>query len=90
MTTTSRRLRIACMFVKCAAGSPACKYTLLFSHGNAVDLGQMSSFYVGLSARLGVNIFSYDYSGYGASEGTPTEKNIYADIEAAFQALRQR
>ena len=90
MVPTSRRNRIACLYVKCAGGSTECRYTLLFSHGNAVDLGQMSSFYVGLSARLGVNIFSYDYSGYGASGGKPTEKNIYADIEAAFTALRQR
>ena len=77
------------MYVRCASQA-TCRYTLLFSHGNAVDLGQMSSFYVGLSARLGVNILSYDYSGYGASKGKPTEKNTYADIEAAFKALRQR
>lgn len=78
------------MHVKYASGTPPCRYTILFSHGNAVDLGQMSSFYIGLSARLGCNIFSYDYSGYGASTGQATEKNIYADIEAAFKALRQR
>lgn len=41
MTRTSKGNRIACMFVRC---SPNAKYTLLFSHGNAVDLGQMSSF----------------------------------------------
>uniref|UniRef100_F6YD02 palmitoyl-protein hydrolase n=1 Tax=Ciona intestinalis TaxID=7719 RepID=F6YD02_CIOIN len=90
LVRTSRGNRVACMHVKCTTTVPVSKYTLLFSHGNAVDLGQMSSFYVGLSARLGVNIFSYDYSGYGASAGHPTEKNIYADIEAAFQSLRQR
>ena len=44
-------------------------YTILFSHGNAVDLGQMSSFYVALGTRINCNIFSYDYSGYGASNG---------------------
>ena len=77
------------MYTKCSTPVRS-KYTLLFSHGNAVDLGQMSSFYVGLAARLGVSIFSYDYSGYGASSGKPTEKNIYADIDAAFQHLRQR
>lgn len=38
-------------------------FTLLFSHGNAVDLGQMCSFYYGLGFRLGCNVFSYDYSG---------------------------
>uniref|UniRef100_M3YC51 Abhydrolase domain containing 17B n=1 Tax=Mustela putorius furo TaxID=9669 RepID=M3YC51_MUSPF len=85
MTRTSKGNRIACMFVRC---SPNAKYTLLFSHGNAVDLGQMSSFYIGLGSRINCNIFSYDYSGYGASSGKPTEKNLYADIEAAWLALR--
>lgn len=80
------------MFVKCPTtqGATPPKFTILFSHGNAVDLGQMSSFYLGLAARLGVNIFSYDYSGYGASTGSPSETNVYADIEAAWQCLRQR
>lgn len=66
------------------------RYTVLFSHGNAVDLGQMCSFYVGLGTRIGCNIFSYDYSGYGISSGRPSEKNLYADIDAAWQALRTR
>ncbi|KAI3372440.1 hypothetical protein L3Q82_022933 [Scortum barcoo] len=39
------------MFVRC---SPSARYTLLFSHGNAVDLGQMSSFYIGLPWRPGL------------------------------------
>lgn len=63
---------------------------MLFSHGNAVDLGQMSSFYIGLGTRINCNIFSYDYSGYGVSSGKPTEKNLYADIDAAWHALRTR
>jgi len=33
---------------------------------------------------------SYDYSGYGMSAGKPSEKNLYADIDAAWQALRTR
>jgi len=82
---TSRGNRIACMFVRC---SPNARYTLLHSHGNAVDLGQMSSFYMGLGSRINCNIFSYDYSGYGASSGKPSEKNLYADIDGAWNALR--
>uniref|UniRef100_A0A673I7N2 palmitoyl-protein hydrolase n=1 Tax=Sinocyclocheilus rhinocerous TaxID=307959 RepID=A0A673I7N2_9TELE len=66
------------------------RYTVLFSHGNAVDLGQMSSFYIGLGTRINCNIFSYDYSGYGVSTGKPSEKNLYADIDAAWHALRSR
>ncbi|CAO1420282.1 unnamed protein product [Diamesa serratosioi] len=84
---TSRGNRIACIFVKCCTNA---RYTLLFSHGNAVDLGQMSSFYLGLGSRINCNIFSYDYSGYGASTGKPSEKNLYADIDAAWHLLRTR
>lgn len=32
--------------------------------------------------------YSYDYSGYGASTGKPSEKNLYADIDAAWHLLR--
>lgn len=66
------------------------RFTLLFSHGNAVDLGQMTTFFIGLGQRINCNIFSYDYSGYGQSSGKPTEKNLYADIDAAWHALRTR
>lgn len=86
-TRSSRGNRVACMFVRCA---PSSRYTLLFSHGNAVDLGQMCSFYIGLGSRINCNVFSYDYSGYGVSTGKPSEKNLYADIEAAWQMLRNK
>ncbi|KAG8594086.1 hypothetical protein GDO81_001066 [Engystomops pustulosus] len=85
MTKSSRGNRIACMYIRCVPGA---RFTLLFSHGNAVDLGQMSSFYLGLGTRINCNIFSYDYSGYGASSGHPSEKNLYADIDAAWKAVR--
>ncbi|KAK3731449.1 hypothetical protein QZH41_013632 [Actinostola sp. cb2023] len=86
-TKSSRGNQIACMYLRC---SPTARFTILFSHGNAVDLGQMSSFYVGLGTRINCNIFSYDYSGYGVSQGKPSEKNLYSDIDAAWQSLRTR
>ena len=86
-TETRRGNTIACMYVRCTDDP---KYTILFSHGNAVDIGQMSSFYVGLGSRIDCNIFSYDYSGYGASTGVPSEKNLYADMDAAWAALQKR
>ena len=55
-TRTARGNRIACMFVKCA---PNARFTILHSHGNAVDLGQMSSFYLGLGSRF--LIFSWSW-----------------------------
>lgn len=55
-----------------------------------VRSGQMASFFLVLGARLQCNIISYDYSGYGASQGKASEKNMYADIEATYQSIKQR
>jgi len=41
-----------------------------------------------VSHILEVNIFAYEYTGYGMSTGEPHELAIYADIEAAFKYLR--
>nr|XP_007151680.1 hypothetical protein PHAVU_004G067000g [Phaseolus vulgaris]ESW23674.1 hypothetical protein PHAVU_004G067000g [Phaseolus vulgaris] len=43
--------------------------TMLYSHGNAADLGQMFELFVELSNRLRLNVMGYDYSGYGQSTG---------------------
>lgn len=61
--------------------------TVLYSHGNAVDLGQMMPFYKELSVRLGCHIVGYDYSGYGCSTGSPSARNTLADVEACLQHL---
>lgn len=64
------------------------KFTLLFSHGNAEDLGMIIQYFREVSHILEVNIFAYDYTGYGMSTGEPNEQAVYADIEAAFKYLR--
>ncbi|XP_061680135.1 alpha/beta hydrolase domain-containing protein 17A [Syngnathoides biaculeatus] len=87
LAQSSRGNNIGCIYVRCV---PKSRFTVLFSHGNAVDLGQMSSFYIGLGTRINCNIFSYDYSGYGVSGGKPSEKDLYADIDAAWHTLRTR
>ncbi|KAF8658484.1 hypothetical protein HU200_058938 [Digitaria exilis] len=66
---------------------PGARLTLLYSHGNAADLGQMYELFVELSAHLNVNLMGYDYSGYGQSSGKPSEQNTYADIEAVYRCL---
>merc|ERR1712113_709908 len=64
------------------------KFTLLFSHGNAEDLGMIIQYFREVSHILEVNIFAYEYTGYGMSTGEPHEQATYADIEAAFKYLR--
>ncbi|MEN8128431.1 MAG: alpha/beta hydrolase [Planctomycetota bacterium] len=66
-------------------GSPE-GYTLLFSHGNAEDIGQNLPFFRQCQ-RNGFGVFAYDYRGYGTSDGKPTEQNTYQDIDAAYAYL---
>ena len=59
---------------------------LLFFHGNA---GNMSHRWesVEIFHRLGLNVFIFDYRGYGQSDGKPSESGLYADARAAWQYL---
>ncbi|GJX11826.1 protein ABHD17B [Tanacetum coccineum] len=68
---------------------PMASSTVLYSHGNAADLGQMYELFIELSIRLRVNLMGYDYSGYGQSSGKPSENNTYADIEAVYKCLEE-
>ncbi|KAF5748900.1 hypothetical protein HS088_TW04G00861 [Tripterygium wilfordii] len=70
--------------------NPEAKLTMLYSHGNAADLGQMCDLFSELSLHLRVNLMGYDYSGYGQSSGKPSEQNTYADIEAAYRCLLEK
>ena len=63
--------------------------TLLFSHGNAEDLGMIYDWFREVARILNVNVMSYDYTGYGLSDGEPAEERVYADIDAAFEYLTQ-
>lgn len=49
--------------------------TILFSHGNAEDLGMMYARMKDLAMVLGVNILAYDYTGYGLSIPGPAHKS---------------
>ncbi|OIT38050.1 PREDICTED: protein ABHD17B [Nicotiana attenuata] len=69
---------------------PKASATMLYSHGNAADLGQMFELFVELSLRLRVNLIGYDYSGYGQSSGKPSECNTYADIDAVYKCLKEQ
>jgi len=63
------------------------KFTVLFSHANAEDLGLVYEHLKTLSEVLQVNVLGYEYTGYGQSTGTPSEADCYADIAAAFSWL---
>ncbi|EGD72796.1 hypothetical protein PTSG_04523 [Salpingoeca rosetta] len=83
---TRRRSRLCAIYLE----QPDSDLTIVFSHGNAVDLGQMAVFLAQLAAQINCSIFAYDYSGYGLSTGSPSEANLYRDIEAVVDCITQR
>ena len=68
------------------ASSP---FVILFSHGNRANLTFYSWFYE-LFERLGCSYVTYDYPGYGASRGIPSEASIYEAVDAVYDiSLRE-
>jgi pimeloyl-ACP methyl ester carboxylesterase len=57
------------------------KFTFIFSHGNSCDLSTIYPLLIDLSTALKADVISYDYSGYGHSEGSPSESELNTDIE---------
>ena len=65
-------------------------FWLLVCHGNAGNLSQFDrpAHYAALR-QLGLNLFAFDYRGYGESDGTPSEHGLYRDADAAYRYLRE-
>lgn len=66
--------------------NPRAEYTILFSHGNAEDLGNVVPF-MRQFHLLGYSVLMYDYRGYGTSEGSPSARKVHQDIKAAYRWL---
>lgn len=59
-------------------------FTIIYSHGNATDIGAMFPLQAVLAHSLDCNVVMYDYSGFGESGGMPLEENTYNDIDAVY------
>jgi abhydrolase domain-containing protein 17 len=64
------------------------KYTLVYIHGNAEDLGDILPLMNELKS-WGYSVFAYDYRGYGTSDGKPNEHNVYQDADRVYQYLTE-
>ena len=62
---------------------------LLVFHGNGGNICHRLAFYDAW-LELGVSVFTFDYRGYGRSEGAPSEAGTYLDGQAAYAWLRER
>jgi hypothetical protein len=66
---------------------PSARYTLLYFHGNAEDLGQVEPSLRELRDRLGVAVLGWDYRGYGKSGGRVGEPATLRDAQTVLAYL---
>lgn len=61
----------------------------LHLHGNGGNITHRQIAAMGIH-QAGSSVLLLDYRGYGRSEGSPSEKGLYADADAAWGWLQQR
>ena len=84
MTLRSGEFQLDAFYQAPPPGRPV----ILFSHGNGEILAYVKPFLQEMiQNRYGV--MTYDYAGFGGSEGKPDERQSCMDIEAAFQYLTE-
>jgi len=65
------------------------KKTVLFFHGNAGNISHREES-IRIFHNIGLNVFIFDYRGYGKSRGSPSEKGLYLDARAAWNYLLEQ
>jgi fermentation-respiration switch protein FrsA (DUF1100 family) len=66
---------------------PAPRARILYFHGNGGNLSVWAPILAGIHRR-GYELYAFDYRGYGASTGRPSEQGLYRDVEAAVEWAR--
>ena len=87
--TTSDQVRLHGWFFPAKAISPRSDLVILLLHGNAGNISHRLNFCAAW-LTLGVNVFVFDYRGYGQSKGRPDEEGTYLDAQAAYQWLGKK
>ncbi len=62
---------------------------VLYCHGNGDNLSRTLE-WVSLYHKMGLDVLTFDYRGYGSSEGSPDEQGTYLDAQAAWDYLVQQ
>lgn len=87
--TTSDGKKLNGWFFPADTNAPHSQLAVLVCHGNGGNISHR----LDLSRVLlgcGLNVFVFDYRGYGKSEGRPSEEGTYLDAQAAYEWLRQK
>ncbi|GMS82312.1 hypothetical protein PENTCL1PPCAC_4487 [Pristionchus entomophagus] len=69
------------------------KQVIIFAQPNSSDIGSFmqphSVSFAALANAMHMDIYAFDYSGYGLSSGYPSERNVYADVHAVYDYVRK-
>jgi len=79
---TEDRLKLSAWYIPAEKAD----FTVLFCHGNGGNMTHRLDT-INILNELGLNCFIFDYRGYGASEGKPSEAGTYRDAKAAYNWL---
>jgi hypothetical protein len=59
---------------------------IVYFHGNGGNLSIWAPILAGI-VRQGYSLLAFDYRGYGNSTGSPSERSLYRDVDAAVKLL---
>jgi len=76
-------------FFPADTASPRVRRVILICHGNGGNISHRLALYEALLGT-GVNVFAFDYRGYGRSHGRPGEEGTYLDAQAAHRWLQEK
>jgi fermentation-respiration switch protein FrsA (DUF1100 family) len=76
-------------FFPANSNSPRSRLVVLLCHGNGGNISHRLQMAEALLST-GLNVFLFDYRGYGRSTGRPSEEGTYRDGEAAYKWLLQK
>ncbi|KAJ1476211.1 Alpha/Beta hydrolase protein [Baffinella frigidus] len=67
-------------------------FTILYNHGSGANVAvrYRQDRYQWMRSELGVNVFVYDYPGYGKSKGSPDESKVYQSGRDALSYVKTR
>ena len=76
-------------YFPCDEKSRCPNVAVLLCHGNAGNISHRFGNYAVL-LEAGLNVFAFDYRGYGRSHGVPSEEGTYSDAVAAYNWLVEK
>jgi pimeloyl-ACP methyl ester carboxylesterase len=79
---------IAAIHIRTSSGQA--RRAILYSHGNAEDLGQILPYLDRLAQVCSADVVAFDYPGYCDSGGQPSEDGCYVAVKAAYAYLKDQ